>query len=255
MEMPVVDEAANTEQSTIIEHLKESRSRLLKCVIVVAITTIFSFFYVSRIIEVFTSRIPNEQFIFTEVTELFGTSMKVALYTGLALALPFLIFQLVRFVAPGLKSREKKYLYLLLPFITLLFAVGAVFAYYIILPPALNILLHPPMAADIAEPYLKIGNYIGLVVKLLFWIGVMFEAPLVMAFLARIGAVSASAFAKKGRIAVVAAFILAAIITPTFDPINQTLVGGSMILLYGFGVLLAWIVQPKHKESTDTVTT
>ena len=83
----------------------------------------------------------------------------------------------------------------------------------------------------------------------------MFEAPLVMAFLTRIGAVSASAFAKKGRIAVVAAFILAAIITPTFDPINQTLVGGSMILLYGFGVLLAWIVQPKHKESTDTVTT
>ena len=120
MEMPVVDEAANTEQSTIIEHLKESRSRLLKCVIVVAITTIFSFFYVSRIIEVFTSRIPNEQFIFTEVTELFGTSMKVALYTGLALALPFLIFQLVRFVAPGLKSREKKYLYLLLPFIILI---------------------------------------------------------------------------------------------------------------------------------------
>ncbi|MCK5428181.1 MAG: twin-arginine translocase subunit TatC, partial [Anaerolineales bacterium] len=118
-----------------------------------------------------------------------------------------------------------------------------------------NILLHPPFIEEgIAEPFIKIGNYIGLVVKLIFWIGVMFEAPLVMAFLARIGVVTASSLFKKGRIAIVAAFILAAIITPTFDPINQAMVGGSMFVLYEFGVLLAWIVQSKQKESINTAT-
>jgi sec-independent protein translocase protein TatC len=255
MELPVVGKIVEAEEPTVVEHLKEIRSRLLKCVIVVAITTVVSFLYVSQIIEVFTSRVENIPFVYTEVTEMFGTSMKVALYTGLALALPFLIFQLVRFIAPGLKTHEKKYLYILLPFITLLFVVGAAFAYYVLLPPALNILLDPPfLDTGIAEPFIKIGNYIGLVVKLMFWIGVMFEAPLVMAFLARIGVVTASKFAKYGKIAIVVAFILAAIITPTFDPINQAMVAGSMIVLYEFGVLLAWIVQPKRKESIDTET-
>jgi sec-independent protein translocase protein TatC len=255
MELAVGGQTTEAEETPVIEHLKEIRSRLLKCVIVVAITTVVSFFYAKRIFEIFVSRVEDVPFVFTEVTEMFGTYMKVALYTGLALALPFLIFQLVRFVVPGLKPREKKYLYILLPFILLLFAIGATFAYFVLLPPALNILLHPPFIDEaIAEPFIKIGNYIGLVVKLLFWIGVMFEAPLVMAFLARIGVVTASSLAKQGRIAIVAAFILAAIITPTFDPINQAMVGGSMIALYEFGVLLAWIVQPKHRENKDTVT-
>ena len=252
--MQAVGEIANVEEPTspIIEHLKEIKSRLLKCVIVVALTTILAFYYADVIFEFFQSIVPDQEFFYMEVTELFGVYMKVALYCGIALALPFLIYQLIRFVAPGLKSREKKYLYMLIPFVTVLFVAGAFFAYKFLLPPALNWLINPPfISEDIATPNIRIGNYIGLVVKLLFWIGLMFETPLVMAFLARIGVVRAKAFAKQGRIAVVVAFVLAAIITPTFDPINQTLVGGCIVVLYGLGVVLAWVFQGKRKESTE----
>jgi sec-independent protein translocase protein TatC len=256
MDLAVVDGTTMDQEPTspLIEHLKEIKSRLLKCVIVVILTTIFSFYYASEVFDFFKSIVPDQEFFYMEVTELFGVYMKVSLYCGIALALPFLIYQLIRFAAPGLKNNEKKYLYLLIPFITVMFVIGAYFAYRFLLPPALEWLINPPFIPDdTATPNIRIGNYIGLVAKLLFWIGLMFETPLVMGFLARIGVVRASAFAKQGRIAIVGAIILAAIITPTFDPLNQTLVGGCIVALYAFGVVLAWILQGKPKESTEVL--
>ena len=117
----------------------------------------------------------GQKLIFTQVTEMIGITMKVSLMGGLVLAFPVILFQVVMFVAPGLTSREKRYLYALFPGAILSFVAGAAFGYYALLPPALSFLLE--FGSDIATPMIRIGNYINLVVTLLFWLGVAFETP------------------------------------------------------------------------------
>ncbi len=163
--------------------------------------------------------------------------MKVSLVTGLVLAFPIILYQIVLFVAPGLTPREKRYLYGFLPGVLLSFAAGAAFGYYVLIPPAINFLIN--FGGDIAEPTIRIGNYINLVVMLLFWMGVVFETPAVMFLLAKLRVVSPQGFSKWRRHWVVVAFVLGAIITPTFDPINQTLVAGPLIVLYEVGIWLS----------------
>ena len=223
-------------------HLDELRKRLTISVLAVVVTTIISFVFYRRIIDFLLrpadaiTEVPG-RLVFIEVTELFGVIMKVSLVTGLVLAFPIILYQMVLFVAPGLTPREKRYLYGFLPGVLLSFAAGAAFGYYVLIPPAINFLIN--FGGDIAEPTIRIGNYINLVVMLLFWMGVVFETPAVMFLLAKLRIVSPQGFSKWRRHWVVVAFVLGAIITPTFDPINQTLVAGPLIVLYEVGIWLS----------------
>ena len=167
--------------------------------------------------------------------------------TGVVVALPILLAQVVLFVAPGLTPREKRYLYGFLPGVLLSFAAGAAFGYYVLIPPAINFLVN--FGGDIAEPTIRVGNYVNLVVMLLFWMGVVFETPVIMFLLAKLRVVSSSGFAKWRRHWIVVAFVLGALITPTFDPINQTLVAGPLIVLYEAGIWLSKLAG-KKKEAT-----
>lgn len=239
---------------TLRGHLEELRRRLILSVIVIVITTGISLIFARHIYNFFESRAPDGVIlIFTEVTEMIGVYMKLCFYSGLVLALPFLIYQLVMFVHPALTSIERKYLYILMPGVIIFFLGGAAFAYYIFLPPALKFLLEFPFLEG-PEPYISIGNYISVVTKLLFVMGIVFELPLVIYFLARIGVVTPQWLSKYRRFAIVAAFIIAAIVTPTFDPYNQTIVAIPIIILYEIGILFARLAQRQRSSPMEKQT-
>ncbi len=160
--------------------------------------------------------------------------------------MPVIVYQALRFVSPGLRPGERRWLYLTVLGAFILFLAGVAFAYYVALPPALDFLLN--FGNDLAEPNIRVGSYIDFVTRLLFWTGVTFETPLVIMFLARFGIVSAGRLLHWWRLAFVAAFVVAAIVTPTVDPVTQSLVAGPIIVLYFLGIALAWLVQPRRPE-------
>jgi len=190
---------------------------------------------------------PGVELIYTEIAEMLGTYIKVTLYAAAVLVLPYIVYLVVMFIRPALTRRERTYLYILLPSVFFLFLAGATFAYFVLLPPALNFLL--TFGGDIAEPMIKVGNYVSVLTKLIFWIGICFEIPMVMFFLAKIGIVKPEWLSKYRKVFYIVAFILGGIITPTMDPINQSLVAVPIIVLYELGILLAKLARKKQPES------
>ena len=160
------------------KHLEELRWRLMIVVIAVVIGAGVSVVYFKPIVEILIQ--PAEGYlsatggpIYTEVTELLGVTVKVAMLGGLVLSLPILTYQIVAFVAPGLTRKEKGYLIFMVPGALACFAIGAAFAYFVLLPPMLKFLL--TYANDVAVPMIRISTYINLVVMLIFWMGLIFE--------------------------------------------------------------------------------
>ena len=208
-----------------------------------AATTVFAFIFYKQIIELLLrpaddlTATGGAELVFVEVTEMLAVTLKVSLVSGLVLAFPIILFQIVMFVAPGLTSKEKRYLLISMPVVALAFVAGVAFGYFVLIPPAMGFLLN--WGSELAKPLIRIGNYINVVVMLLFWMGVVFETPIVMLILAKLGIVSWRGFARWRKYWIVVAFILGALITPTFDPINQSLVAVPLILLYEAGIWLA----------------
>ncbi|MFC1957569.1 twin-arginine translocase subunit TatC [Chloroflexota bacterium] len=232
---------------TIFGHLGELRKRLIRSVIAVTVTSIVSFIFAKQIFDILILPAGDIELIYIEMTEMIGTYMRVSLASGIILAMPFLIYEFIMFVSPALSSRERKYVYLILPWVTLMFMVGVAFGYFILVPPATKFLI--TFGSDIATPTIKVGNYISIVTRLLLAIGLVFEMPVVTSFLARLGIVKAKWLASKRKVAIIAAFILAAMITPTFDPINQSLVAIPLIALYELSIWLAKLVQKKESDA------
>jgi len=225
------------------EHINELRKRLTWSAVVVLLSTIVAFTFhqytldfLMRPAEGF-SEIPNQKPIYTELTEFIGIAMKVSLLTGIFISFPFVLYQIVMFVAPGLSMTEKRYLFILLPASVIAFTLGAAFGYLILFPPAVSFLLS--FGSEVATPLIRIGSYANLMITLLFWMGIVFETPLVLFFLSRIGVVTPQFLSRNRRYAVVIAFILGALITPTLDPVNQTFVALPIILMYELGIWLS----------------
>ncbi|MBT98142.1 MAG: twin-arginine translocase subunit TatC [Dehalococcoidia bacterium] len=241
-------------EQTMLQHLGELRRRLFICVIALLVGSAVSFAFFEHIVEILVK--PAEdlglgtggELIYTEVTELLTTAIKVSFVSGLVLASPVILFQVIMFIAPGLTGREKRYLFGFMPAALLAFAGGVAFAYYVLTPPALHFLL--TFGGDVAVPMIRISNIINLMIRLLFWMGLAFETPLVMYLLASLGIVSAQGLGRFRRYWVVVAFILAAMITPTVDPVNQALVAGPLLVLYEVGILLARIAGRGRKKSS-----
>ena len=227
-------------------HLAEARKRLFSCLIAVLVTTAISAVFAKHIFRILESRAENINLIYIEMTEMLGTYFRVAFISGIVLAFPFLVYQLVMFIRPGLTTTERRYLYVLLPSVMLAFAAGVAFGYFVLFPPMARFLIS--FGSDIAAPQIRVGNYVSLIVRLLFALGLCFQTPLLAFFLAKIGIVTPQMLAKYRKFAVVGAFILGAIITPTFDPINQSIVAFPLIFLYELGILLAKLARRKKKR-------
>ena len=234
---------------TVMEHIEELRFRLFISAAFVVIGLGVSVFFGNDIIDFLKkpaeARSENFELQFIEPFELFVTYFRVSLLGGLILGMPMIVYQGLRFVSPGLDANERRWLYATVAGTFVLFLGGVAFAYYIALPPALGFLLDFG-GGDIAKPNIRVGSYVDFVTRLLFWTGVTFQTPLVVMYLARFGIVSARQLLRWWRFAIVGAFVIAAIVTPTIDPVTQSLVAGPIIVLYFLGVILAVFVQPRR---------
>lgn len=227
-------------EMTLRDHLEELRRRLFIVLACIVLATAAAFFFRERLFDFLLA--PgfgglDEQPIATEVLETVGVTFKVALMAAFAVSLPVALYQAIRFASPGLTRRERLYAFLFLPAVLGSFAAGVAFGYYVLFPPAFAFLFN--FAADVVNPEIRISSYINVITSLMFWMGVVFQIPVALFALGRLGVVSPRWLARRWRYAVLLAFVLAAIITPTFDPVNQTLVAAPIIALYLIGILLA----------------
>jgi len=225
---------------TIMEHLDELRTRLIISVLALVGATMFMFVFTGTFLEILLVPSGGIKPIFLKPTEMFVTYFKVAFIGGAALAMPVIVYNLIRFVVPGLKPNEKKYLYLVVPVTTVLFLAGLAFGYFVLLPFALRYLL--TFGGDIATAQISIGEYISFVSTLLIWMGAAFELPIIIVFLTKVKIVNHKQLRSYWKYAFMGSFIAAAVITPTPDPINQAMVAIPLYLLYEIGVLFARVV-------------
>jgi len=235
---------------TIWDHLKELRNRLFIGLIAMVITSGLSFIFADRIIGVLASPLGGIQnFLSIEVTENMGVFMRVSLLSGFIFSLPIILYEILGFVVPGLTDQEKRWVYLSIPFATLLFLCGVSFTYFVMMPTAIPFLITFLGIKTTPRP----SFYIDFVTGLMFWIGILFEMPLVMFILAKLGLVTANFLLKGWRFALVIIAVVAAVVTPTTDPINMGILMLPLFLLYFLSVGMAAIAgrNPTRKPRTD----
>ena len=194
-------------------------------------------------------KLKTTKLVFLAPTEAFWMNMKVALVAALVFSLPVIFLQLWKFIAPGLQPTEKKYV---IPFVivsTGLFMVGASFCFIIVLPFALSFLLNYKVG-DFLMPMLSVGQYVDFCLKFILAFGAIFELPIVLIFLTKIGLVTPETLKRNRRLAIVLAFVAGAILTPTPDPFNQTLMAIPIIMLYEVGIQLS-VFFAKRKPDGD----
>lgn len=249
-ELPAPPEPEGEVRLTFLEHLRELRKRLARALLGVAAGMVVVGGFVERIFHVLMEPVldslPENQraLHYTSYIEPLMVYLKVAAYGGIFLAVPWVLWQLWQFIAPGLYRREKR---VVIPFLlsgTTLFYGGAAFCYFLIMPAAFPAMAAIANDASLA-PVLTMSEQLSLVLAMLLGFGVVFEVPVIIAFLSMIGVVNWRTLAKYRRIAIVVNIIVAAIITPTGDPLNLALMAVPMILFYEIGIVLARFLGKK----------
>ena len=239
-----------------MEHLGELRVRIMRSLVALLIGLCIAFPFSQRVVDWLARPIQKSgnTLVFLAVTEAFWVQMKVALFLGLFIAAPGILWQVWRFVEPGLHHHEKKYA---VPFVvigSLLFIAGGAFSLLIVTPSAISFLLS--YARPGLQPMISIGNYIDFLLKFTLAFGAVFEVPLAMTLAARMGLVTARQFAKNRKYAILGAFIAAAILTPTPDMVNQSLMAGPIIVLYELGIVASRLFGRRRRAPvTEPATT
>lgn len=244
-QVAALGEHAGGPEMTLLEHLKELRSRVMVSAVAVVLGMLICFIFWQTILGWMLAparaQIPDFTVASFSPTDRISIIVKIGLYGGMMLASPVLVYELLAFIVPGLTPRERK---LLLPGIAgvVVFLLGGMaFAYWVILPASLGFLLE--LGSNEIENVTGIKQYVDFVVRIVFWVGVSFELPMVMLLAARLGLVRARQLLGFWRYAIIVIFVIAAVVTPTPDPITQTMVAGPLLLLYFIGVLFALLVQ------------
>ena len=234
---------ASVELSTslpLLHHLEELRQRLFKALGAVAVTTLLSFAFAEQLVDYLTVPIGGRAALVSiEITENIAIFMRVSLLCGVAAGMPFVVYQVLRFVLPGLTGGEQRGLLVGVPMASVLFLAGVAFAWFIMIPTAVPFLTSFMGITTQVRP----SNYFEFVTTLMFWMGVSFQMPLVALLLARLQITSARQLAGAWRYAVVGLATLAAVITPTVDPVNMTLVMVPLLGLYLLSIVLAWLAR------------
>ncbi|MFN8531060.1 MAG: twin-arginine translocase subunit TatC [Anaerolineae bacterium] len=234
----IEEEEAGGARMTFLEHLDELRKRITRAAFALIIGTVIGF-VLARPLLLYLQTPYGERFQVLDPTGSVVSFFRVSLLVGGVLSIPMITYQLLMFIFPALLPKEKRMLLMALPAITLLFLVGAAFAWFVLVPPALSFLQQ--FQGDIFFVQWEADSYLGFVTALIFWMGVAFETPLVFFVLSLIGLVESKVLLKNWRIAVVGAGIAAAAITPTVDPVNMFLVMGPLLVLYFFSIILTAI--------------
>jgi sec-independent protein translocase protein TatC len=248
----------NGARMSFLEHLEELRSRLIRAVIAIFAIFLVCLIFAERVFSLLaaplTKLLPKDSsLVFTGLPDPFFMYLKISFIMGIFVSLPYVLYQLWQFVSPGLYEKERK---MAVPFIslaTLLFYTGALFAYFIVFPAAFTFFLGytgPDLKAMIS-----IREYVSLVMVLMLAFGVVFETPMVIVFLGLLGIVDSGQLKRGRRYFVVLAFVIGAILTPTPDVINQTLMAVPMLLLYEVGIwILAYLEKKRRREDESEST-
>ena len=223
----------------LLQHLNELRIRVFKIFLALILTTGISFAFSRQVVEYLATPIGGiDQLVSIELTENIAIFMKVSLLGGFVLGMPVIVYQVMAFVLPGLKRSERAWLYIMVPFATLLFAAGVAFTWFVMLPSAIPFLTNFMGITTQVRP----ENYFGFTTRIMFWIGVCFEMPLIVMFLAKLKLLTAKQLLTGWRYAVVLMAVVAAAVTPTVDPVNMGLVMAPLMGLYIISIALAAIV-------------
>lgn len=234
----MTDDTQINQGQSILEHLDELRVRLTWAIAGLAIAVVFSFIFAEQLLNILIKPY-GEQLQTLSPTEGIETFFRVSLVAGVVLAMPWMLYQVWRFVEPALHQNEKRYVFIFVPSATFLFLVGVAFCWFILLPSA--ILFLSSFLPTIFSPEWTSQEYIGFATTFLIWIGISFEVPLIVYFVARFGLVTPQTLREHWRIAVVAIAILAAVVTPSIDPITMMLTMVPLLILYLLSIFLASI--------------
>ena len=249
---PVVTDTPPNFWEMVAPHIKELRMRLLWALVGIVVGVAVSFNLTDFFLDLLTKPIGGlENLLSIEVTENLSVFMRVSLLAGFIMALPWVLFQLLAFITPGLHQRERRWLFTAIPFATLLFLGGVVFTYLVMLPTAIPFLVS--FLGVTTTP--RLSSYIQFVTTLMFWVGVSFETPLVIFLLAKMRLLTAGALIRQWRIAIVVIAVLAAVITPTGDPVNMAILMAPLLALYLVSILLAFFAgerKPRPKRVRKT---
>ncbi|HSF32508.1 MAG TPA: twin-arginine translocase subunit TatC [Candidatus Tectomicrobia bacterium] len=217
------------------DHLDELRHRLIVSLVGVGLGFAVSYGFSQQLLVLLQRPLPS-RLIFIAPTEAFFVNLKVAFYAGLFLSVPLLLFQLWKFVAPGLYAHERRYSFPFLIVSTVLFLLGAAFAYAVILPIALRFLI--AQGGELWQPNITLSNYLSFCMRLILAAGLVFEFPLLMYFLTKVGVITAESLIKNRKYAILAAFIVSAILTPP-DVFSQVLLAVPLFLLFEVSIFVA----------------
>jgi len=239
-------------RASLWEHVDALRMHLLRSIIGLALGVGISFYFTIPLMEYLAKPVGGlEKLQAIQVTEGISVYMRVALLSGVAIMLPYIAFELWLFAAPGLHPRDRKMGLLGIPLATLLFLMGLACTNYLLLPPALSWLAN---FTDIPQAWTA-NNYFGFVTNLMLWVGLFFEFPLVIYILTSIGLVKPQVLLQQWRLAIVIIAIVAAIITPTIDPVNMGLVMLPMSLLYFVSIGLSYIAYAGRRRNLSEMET
>lgn len=241
----------NRGEMSLLEHLDELRRRFVVVVIALLAGTLIGAIFTQPALLTLTgpAEAAEVELQFITPTEAPATFFKVAFVIGVVVAMPVILHQVFMYLRPGLLPNERIYIVIGIPFASLSFAAGVAFAAFVALPNAVEFL--GGFMAEVAEHRYSADFYLTFVGNVMLWSGLVFETPLVMFILARLGIVSPESFAKVRRFVIVGAAIGAAIITPTPDPLNMLLIMGPFMLLYELGILLARLAQVGRKRAEE----
>jgi sec-independent protein translocase protein TatC len=244
----------SAEKQPFLSHLEELRKRLVVCAIGVGVGFAIAYIFSERLFQLLVAPLKavmpeGDQLIFTNLPEMFFAYLKVAFIAGILAAAPLIFYELWMFIAPGLYQKEKK---MAIPFVissTILFVGGALFGYFVVFPFGFKFFIG--FSNEYVKALPSVKQYFSFSMKLLFAFGVVFELPVIIFFLSKMGIVTPQFLRQKRKYAILLTFVLAAILTPP-DVITQCMMAGPLIVLYEIGILVSRVAQ-KKKEGGETV--
>lgn len=238
---------------TITEHLSDLRRRIIFILISVAVTSAGAYYFIDEILNFVTQAGGIEDFVFISPTEAFFVIIKLSLLTGLMGAMPFIFYQLWKYIGVALKKNERKYLIYFGPLSYLLFLIGAAFAFKGVLPLGIKFLLS--FSKQNITPLITLNAYVSFLGKMITAFGLMFELPVVILFLSKIGVVTPKTLKKGRKYAIVVIFVLAAFLTPP-DVISQIMLAVPVLAMYEISIWICIVVTKKREKKlgiSDTV--
>lgn len=234
---------------TLVEHLGELRKRVIISFMAIIVGAIVAYNFINTIIEFIVRPAKDLEFIYLSPPELFMAYIKISLILGLIIASPVILYQIWKFIKPGLKKKERKYTIFAMFMGIIFLLMGVAFAYYIIIPMTIQFFIK--MSADRITPLFSFANYISFVSSLLLSFGLVFELPLIIILLTQLGLVAPQTFKRYRKIVILVIFVVAAILTPP-DVVSLVLMAIPMIFLFEFSIIVSTIIYRRKKEENKS---